>query len=137
MNPSAAASPGETHLAALQRYYRFHARIYDLSRWSFLKGRKDLMVQVAAALQPRRILEVGCGTGANLLRLARSFPRAELCGLDLSGDMLAVAGGKLKAYAPRLTLVQAAYDRPLAPEENSLEVLEAVEEGHKAIKQIF
>jgi S-adenosylmethionine-diacylgycerolhomoserine-N-methlytransferase len=97
----------------IERYYRMHAGIYDLTRWSFLLGREALLRQVAASFTPARILEVGCGTGKNLVQLGTLFPRARLWGLDLSGDMLAVAGKKLQDLSPRLTLIQAAYDRPV------------------------
>ncbi len=115
MNLSRSSGPTHTHLGAIKRYYRFHARIYDLSRWTFLKGRKALRATVAESLTPHRILEVGCGTGTNLLHLARLFPVAHLAGIDISADMLAVAKKKLRNFSHRLTLVQAAYDRPMAP----------------------
>jgi S-adenosylmethionine-diacylgycerolhomoserine-N-methlytransferase len=98
---------------SIERYYRVHAGIYDLTRWSFLLGREALLRQVAASFTPARILEVGCGTGKNLVQLGRQFPEARLWGLDLSGDMLAVARKKLQILAPRLTLIQAAYDHPV------------------------
>ncbi len=97
----------------IERYYRVHAGMYDLTRWSFLFGREALLRQVAARVSPARILEVGCGTGKNLVQLGRQFPQARLWGLDLSGDMLAVARKKLRNLSPRLTLIQAAYDRPV------------------------
>ena len=100
----------------IERYYRWHAGIYDLTRWSFLLGREALVRETAASPAPARILEVGCGTGKNLLQLGRQFPQAGLWGLDLSGDMLGVAQKKLQKFAPRLTLVQAAYDRPVGEE---------------------
>jgi ubiquinone/menaquinone biosynthesis C-methylase UbiE len=37
---------------------------------------------------PRRILDVGTGTGAGALRLAERFPEAEIVGVDLSEAML-------------------------------------------------
>jgi ubiquinone/menaquinone biosynthesis C-methylase UbiE len=37
---------------------------------------------------PRRILDVGTGTGAGALRLAKRFPEAEIVGVDLSEAML-------------------------------------------------
>lgn len=100
---------------AIARYYRLHARVYDLTRWSFLKGRETLMRRVAARFSPTRILEVGCGTGRNLLHLGRRFPQAQLWGIDLSAAMLSVAEKKLQSLLPRFTLIHAAYDRPLAP----------------------
>jgi len=44
--------------------------------------------------KPRRILDLGCGTGSTTLLLKRSFPNAEVIGLDLSPHMLAVADDK-------------------------------------------
>lgn len=43
---------------------------------------------------PRRILDLGCGTGSTTLLLKRSFPAAEVIGLDLSPYMLVVAAEK-------------------------------------------
>jgi S-adenosylmethionine-diacylgycerolhomoserine-N-methlytransferase len=111
-----AAPVSREELRAIQRYYRMHARIYDLTRWTFLRGRAALRSQVAKRLNPARILEVGCGTGTNLWHLGRRFPQAALWGLDLSADMLAVARAKLAHCGPRLTLVKAAYDQPVSPE---------------------
>ena len=101
--------------AAIARYYRFHAMIYDLTRWTFLRGREELIRQAAARCYPNDILEVGCGTGKNLLHLGRLFPEAQLWGLDLSPHMLARTRQKLRGLCQRVTLVQAAYDQPLAP----------------------
>ena len=97
----------------LQRYYRAHARIYDASRWLFLFGRRQLVQRIVeSGHRPQRILEIGCGTGNNLLLLRRYFPQAELTGLDLSADMLAHAHRKL---GPSVTLQQQRYLAPLNP----------------------
>jgi S-adenosylmethionine-diacylgycerolhomoserine-N-methlytransferase len=101
--------------SAIAQYYRIHARIYDLTRWTFLRGRENLIRLAAAHRQPQDILEVGCGTGKNLLHLGRLFPEARLWGLDLSPHMLARADQKLQGLRSRLTLVEAAYDQPVAP----------------------
>ncbi len=113
MNHHGPDATQEERRRAIARYYRLHARIYDLTRWTFLLGREALVREIAASCTPTRILEVGCGTGKNLVQLGRAFPQARLWGLDLSGDMLAMARKKLQDLAPRLTLVQAAYDRPV------------------------
>jgi S-adenosylmethionine-diacylgycerolhomoserine-N-methlytransferase len=101
--------------SAIAQYYRIHARIYDLTRWTFLRGREELIRLAGANCHPKSILEVGCGTGKNLLHLGRLFPEAQLYGLDLSPHMLARACQKLWNLRHRVTLVQAAYDQPVAP----------------------
>ncbi len=47
------------------------------------------------AREPERILDVGCGTGATTLFLAREFPRARVRGVDLSPAMIARATAKI------------------------------------------
>jgi S-adenosylmethionine-diacylgycerolhomoserine-N-methlytransferase len=100
----------------LERYYRWHARIYDATRWSFLFGRVSLGERVAALQTPANILEIGCGTGRNLARLARRFPEAQLTGLDLSAAMLARARRGLEPFGDRIDLLHQAYARPLRDE---------------------
>jgi ubiquinone/menaquinone biosynthesis C-methylase UbiE len=41
--------------------------------------------------QPRRILDLGCGTGSTTLLLKQTFPEAEVIGLDLSPYLLVMA----------------------------------------------
>lgn len=45
---------------------------------------------------PRRILDLGCGTGSTTLLLKQAFPDAEVIGLDLSPYMLVVADDKAR-----------------------------------------
>jgi 2-polyprenyl-3-methyl-5-hydroxy-6-metoxy-1,4-benzoquinol methylase len=45
-----------------------------------------------------RLLDVGCGPGHLLERLARRFPNAELCGCDVSSISLAMARARGSAY---------------------------------------
>lgn len=52
----------------------------------------------AAALQvsePERVLDVGTGTGAGALLLAREFPRASVRGVDISDEMIRLAQQKI------------------------------------------
>jgi S-adenosylmethionine-diacylgycerolhomoserine-N-methlytransferase len=103
--------------SAVERYYRFHAHIYDMTRWSFLFGRVAIIQKIAASAgHPARILEVGCGTGKNLIRLCRVFPSAHITGLDMSADMLEQARRKLGPLAERVTLLHQPYERPLQPD---------------------
>lgn len=74
-------------------YYRFHSRIYDMTRWAFLFGRISAVEEIASR-RPRRVLEIGCGTGRNLIQLKRTCPEVACIGVDASADMLAVARSK-------------------------------------------
>jgi ubiquinone/menaquinone biosynthesis C-methylase UbiE len=47
-------------------------------------------------VKPRRILDLGCGTGSTTLMLKQAFPQAEVIGLDLSPYMLVRAEDKAK-----------------------------------------
>jgi S-adenosylmethionine-diacylgycerolhomoserine-N-methlytransferase len=97
------------HQSALLSYYRLHAPVYDATRWSFLFGRNQLIRQIMKVASPRNILEVGCGTGTNLRRLARLCPEATLTGIDASSDMLSLCRKKLRAWQERVTLQQGFY----------------------------
>ncbi|MBD2363461.1 methyltransferase domain-containing protein [Anabaena minutissima FACHB-250] len=50
----------------------------------------------AVKVKPRRILDLGCGTGSTTLMLKQAFPEAEVIGLDLSPYMLVRAEDKAK-----------------------------------------
>jgi 2-polyprenyl-3-methyl-5-hydroxy-6-metoxy-1,4-benzoquinol methylase len=42
-----------------------------------------------------RVLDFGCGSGASTLALARLFPHAEIVGVELNADLLAIAQARL------------------------------------------
>ena len=113
MKDARGRTPAATAARGVEDYYRLHARIYDATRWSFLFGRSALIRNIGAHCHPRRVLEVGCGTGKNLRALRRAFPRAQLTGVDLSSDMLGVAARKLRPLAGSTTLVHRSYEQPL------------------------
>jgi S-adenosylmethionine-diacylgycerolhomoserine-N-methlytransferase len=74
----------------MDRMYRRQRHIYDATRKYYLLGRDRLI----SRLNPRpeaRILEIGCGTGRNLILAARRYPTARLHGVDVSTEMLAFA----------------------------------------------
>ncbi len=79
----------------LKSYYRIHAPVYDLSRWTFLFGRQNLLQHLPDLTVNSRILDVGCGTGYHLKQLSENNPNYELTGIDLSEDMLRICRKKL------------------------------------------
>lgn len=63
-------------------------------------GSADHLAALAAAAlhvspAPERVLDVGCGTGAATLFLAREFPQARVRGVDISEEMIAAAVAKV------------------------------------------
>ncbi len=109
---------------SLRGYYRWHAKFYDLTRWAFLFGRRGLIETVAGEIEsPARVLEIGCGTGKNLVALAGAFPGAKISGLDLSADMLDRARAKIAPYADRIDLLHRAYDSPIAEEGEKFDLI--------------
>jgi S-adenosylmethionine-diacylgycerolhomoserine-N-methlytransferase len=76
--------------------YRWTRYVYDISRKYYLLGRDRLLREMI--LQPGdRVLEIGCGTARNLIRLAKQRPDIRCYGLDASTEMLATAAAKVKA----------------------------------------
>ena len=71
----------------MDRMYRPQRHIYDLTRKHYLLGRDQLIDR----LNPPgggAVLEIGCGTGRNLIRAARLYPKARFYGVDISAVML-------------------------------------------------
>src|SRR5471032_2781082 len=98
----------------MDRIYRRQRYVYDFTRKYYLFGRDRLIRQMA--LKPgTRVIEVGCGTARNLIKIARKYPGVRLYGLDASAEMLVTAnrslaqaglGGQVKlvkAYAEALS----------------------------------
>ncbi|GJE17474.1 class I SAM-dependent methyltransferase [Methylobacterium marchantiae] len=75
----------------MDRMYRRQRYIYDASRKFYLLGR-DRMIAELAPPTGGSVLEIGCGTGRNLLRIAHTYPTVRCFGLDVSGEMLHTAG---------------------------------------------
>lgn len=70
--------------------YRGQRHIYDLTRKYYLLGRDRLIDELAP--QPgAHVLEIGCGTGRNLIAAARCWPGAHFYGIDISEEMLKTA----------------------------------------------
>jgi S-adenosylmethionine-diacylgycerolhomoserine-N-methlytransferase len=78
------------HASAMDRMYRYTRHIYDLTRKPYLLGRDRLIAELGLEAGGT-VLEMGCGTGRNLIAVARAYPRATLYGFDISAEMLKTA----------------------------------------------
>ena len=70
--------------------YRHQRHVYDASRKFYLLGRDRLIAELAPPAQGT-VLEIGCGTGRNLIAIAQKYPGRPCYGLDVSAEMLATA----------------------------------------------
>lgn len=88
------------HAGLMDRMYRHQRHIYDITRKYYLLGR-DRTIAALAVPDGGSLLEVGCGTGRNLLLANRAFPEARLFGLDISAEMLATASDNFNGRKQR------------------------------------
>ena len=116
------------HALLMDRIYRWQRRfgIYDATRKYYLLGRDPML----AGLRPPAggtVLEIGCGTGRNLVKAAQLYPQARFHGIDISNEMLAAAGKAIDgaglkdrvnlaradaaAFDPQTAFGQESYDR--------------------------
>lgn len=96
------------HAARMDRMYRYQRHIYDITRKYYLLGR-DRAIRELQVPKKGTLLEVGCGTGRNLLLAHRLYPNARLYGLDISAEMLATtrANFRGKPTLPQLKTADA------------------------------
>jgi S-adenosylmethionine-diacylgycerolhomoserine-N-methlytransferase len=87
--------------------YKVTRHIYDASRKFYLLGR-DILVQKLDAKAGEHIIEVGCGTARNIIKMAKKYPQSHFYGIDASDEMLKTARQSLlrEQLADRVPLIQ-------------------------------
>jgi S-adenosylmethionine-diacylgycerolhomoserine-N-methlytransferase len=76
--------------ADMNRIYRRQRHIYNFTRRYFLLGR-DRLIDGLKPGAGDKVLEIGCGTGRNLIVAAEKYPQARFFGIDVSTEMLTSA----------------------------------------------
>lgn len=106
--PSTEPRLNTEHAARMDGMYRYQRHIYDLTRKYYLFGR-DRMIARLDVPRDGTLLEVGCGTGRNLLLAHHIYPAARLYGLDISAEMLVSARANFrgKPVKPMLEVADA------------------------------
>src|ERR1700749_1030076 len=74
----------------MNRMYRRQRHIYDGTRRYYLLGRDQMIARLNPAAGAT-VLEIGCGTGRNLVLAAGLHPEARFFGIDVSTEMLTTA----------------------------------------------
>ena len=110
--------------SSLRAFDRAATRYDNASAVQQEVGRRLLEHLEGINITPRRIVDLGCGTGAHLETLGRRYPGAQVIGVDFSAAMLAQARGRapwwrrfarggtplLRADAEKLPLAAASSD---------------------------
>jgi S-adenosylmethionine-diacylgycerolhomoserine-N-methlytransferase len=74
----------------MNRMYRRQRHIYDATRRYYLLGR-DRLIEGLQPAAGEDVLEIGCGTGRNLVLAAQLHPGTRFFGIDVSTEMLTSA----------------------------------------------
>lgn len=90
----ASIAADSAHGALMDAIYCRQKHIYDATRKFYLFGR-DGLIDGLGARPGMAVLEIACGTGRNLDRIAQRWPGAVLHGLDISSEMLSIAEDRL------------------------------------------
>jgi ubiquinone/menaquinone biosynthesis C-methylase UbiE len=92
--------------------------------------------------KPKRILDIGCGLGHNVLPLAEAFPDAEVIGLDVGAPMLRYGLARAKAMGiENVKFIQGDAAQLSAFEDESFDWVQSTmflhETSYKTMPQIF
>ncbi len=114
------------HKGLMDGVYRYQRHIYDLTRKYYLLGRDGLIADLAPPAGGA-VLEIGCGTGRNLIAVGKAWPKAMLYGVDISeamletarasvakmgmGERVMLAQGDACAFDPQAIFGRATFDR--------------------------
>lgn len=85
------------HAGLMDNIYRGQRHIYDATRKYYLLGR-DRLIAGLDVPHGGTVLEIGCGTGRNLIKIAHHWPECRLYGLDISTEMLKSAHANIRHF---------------------------------------
>jgi S-adenosylmethionine-diacylgycerolhomoserine-N-methlytransferase len=88
------------HARLMDGVYRYQRHFYDATRKFYLLGRDPMI----AGLKPPAggsVLEIGCGTGRNMVKAADLYPGVSFYGIDISREMLETAGKAIERAGHR------------------------------------
>jgi S-adenosylmethionine-diacylgycerolhomoserine-N-methlytransferase len=95
-----------SHKSSMDKMYRVQRHFYDVTRAYYLLGR-DRLIDMLDPPASGTVLEIGCGTGRNIIMASQRFPHARFFGIDISDEMLKSATAAL-AKSPKVGSVRLA-----------------------------
>ncbi len=129
MAQSASSSQNKSPRDNMNNMYKLTRHVYDASRKFYLFGR-DYLIENLNPHDGDHIIEIGCGTARNLIKMAYKYPQAHFYGLDASDEMLKTARQSLLRLqlADRVPLMQG-----LAQEFDPLTLMESNQPPDKIV----
>jgi tRNA (cmo5U34)-methyltransferase len=100
---------------SVRRHLRIQVGEYDATIRRFIPGYEEMLRQAAAsvaAARPRRVLELGAGTGALSEALLKHPEIGAVELLDVDADMLEQARNRLAGYRDRVRFTLRSFDEP-------------------------
>ena len=96
---SLATTEHDLQMGSNEAAFEAWARVYDANANPLLSLEERYLDRLLPAVDGRKIVDLGCGTGRWLLRLSRRGTPRSLCGIDASDEMLAIARDKTRSGA--------------------------------------
>jgi len=98
-------------------------RFYDVNHFLGLRKRlHDKAFQLVKLSEDLSILDVGCGTADDLIKLKTLYPRSRLFGIDADPEILKIAVNKINKLGFKISL-QAALAEDLPFKTNSFDII--------------
>jgi S-adenosylmethionine-diacylgycerolhomoserine-N-methlytransferase len=80
----------------MSRYYAWHSRIYDATRWAFLFDR-DAILDDLRLTPGLTVIEIGCGTGRNLEGISHHIgAEGQIFAVDCAAPMIARCATRIR-----------------------------------------
>jgi len=98
----------------VSRQYNRWARVYDWIWRRYVDQTLPVLQRAAAVTPDEHVLDLACGTGEWLRRVAETTPEARLTGIDIAPNMVERARSKLQSYPQVSVQGGDAHDLPFA-----------------------
>ncbi len=87
----------DNHGQLMDQIYGWQRHFYDATRKFYLLGR-DRLIDEMDVPPGGTVLEIGCGTGRNMVKIARRWPDCRIFGVDISAQMLKTASDTIRRH---------------------------------------